>query len=55
MTHHYLSWNTTKRLTLGFFESVLWQDDNGRGFDFNYVNPLIFYQTIELETGSTRW
>ncbi|WP_231959497.1 capsule assembly Wzi family protein [Nonlabens sp. Hel1_33_55] len=52
MTHHYLSWNATKRLTLGFFESVLWQDDNGRGFDFNYLNPLIFYQTVELETGS---
>lgn len=52
MTHHYLSWNATKRLTLGFFESVLWQDDNGRGFDFNFLNPLIFYQTIELQTGS---
>jgi len=52
MAHHYLSWNATKRLTLGFFESVLWQDDNGRGFDFNYLNPVIFYQTVELETGS---
>jgi hypothetical protein len=52
MVHHYLSWNATKRLTLGFFESVLWQDDNGRGFDFNYLNPVIFYQTVELETGS---
>ncbi|AZQ45130.1 hypothetical protein EJ995_01105 [Nonlabens ponticola] len=52
MTHHYLSWNATKRLTLGVFESVLWQDDNGRGFDFNYLNPVIFYQTVELETGS---
>ncbi|BAO55147.1 hypothetical protein NMS_1138 [Nonlabens marinus S1-08] len=52
MAHHYLSWNATKRLSLGFFESVLWQDDNGRGFDFNYLNPVIFYQTIELETGS---
>lgn len=52
MVHHYLSWNATKRLTLGFFESVLWQNENGRGFDFNYLNPVIFYQTIELETGS---
>ncbi len=52
MTHHYLSWNATKRLTLGVFESVLWQDDNQRGFDFNYVNPIIFYQVVELETGS---
>ncbi|WP_164510794.1 hypothetical protein [Nonlabens xiamenensis] len=52
MTHHYLSWNATKRLNIGLFESVLWQDDNQRGFDFNYVNPVIFYQTVELETGS---
>ncbi len=52
MTHHYLSYNVTKRLNLGFFESVLWQDDNQRGFDFNYLNPVIFYQSIELQTGS---
>jgi hypothetical protein len=52
MTHHYLSWNATKRLNIGLFESVLWQDDNQRGFDFNYLNPMIFYQSIELQTGS---
>jgi hypothetical protein len=52
MTHHYLSWNATKRLNIGLFESVLWQDDNQRGFDFNYVNPVIFYQSVELQTGS---
>ncbi|MGJ8683680.1 MAG: gliding motility protein RemB [Nonlabens sp.] len=52
MVHHYLSWNATEKLNVGFFESVLWQDDNQRGFDFNYLNPIIFYQTVELETGS---
>jgi hypothetical protein len=52
MVHHYLSWNATKRFTLGVFESVLWQDDNQRGFDLNYVNPIIFYQAVELQTGS---
>lgn len=52
MVHHYLSWNATKKLNLGFFESVLWQDDNQRGFDFNYLNPIIFYQAVELQTGS---
>ncbi len=52
MTHHYLSYNVSRRLNLGFFESVLWQDDNQRGFDFNYLNPVIFYQSIELQTGS---
>jgi hypothetical protein len=52
MVHHYLSWNATKKLNIGLFESVLWQNDNNRGFDFNYINPLIFYQAIELQTGS---
>jgi hypothetical protein len=52
MVHHYLSYNVNKRLNLGFFESVLWQNDNQRGFDFNYLNPVIFYQSIELQTGS---
>ncbi len=52
MVHHYLSWNATKNLNIGFFESVLWQNDNYRGFDFNYINPIIFYQVIELQTGS---
>lgn len=52
MANHYLSYNITKRLNLGFFESVLWQDDNDRGFDFNYLNPVIFYHSIEFSTGS---
>ena len=52
MANHYLSYNITKRLNLGFFESVLWQNDNDRGFDLNYLNPVIFYHSIEFSTGS---
>lgn len=52
MASHYLSYNITKRLNLGFFESVLWQNDNDRGFDLNYLNPVIFYHSIEFSTGS---
>ncbi|HLW32995.1 MAG TPA: hypothetical protein VKX40_12075 [Aequorivita sp.] len=52
MANHYLSYNITKRLNIGFFESVLWQDDNDRGFDLNYLNPVIFYHSIEFSTGS---
>ena len=52
MANHYLSWNATKRLNLGFFESVLWDRSNDRGFDFNYLNPIIFYRAIEFSTGS---
>lgn len=52
MSNHYLSWNVSKKLNLGFFESVLWDDENDRGFDFNYLNPVIFYRAIEFSTGS---
>jgi hypothetical protein len=52
MANHYLSYNVTKRLNIGLFESVIWQNDNDRGFDFNYINPIIFYRAIEFSTGS---
>ncbi|WP_027137772.1 hypothetical protein [Gaetbulibacter saemankumensis] len=51
MANHYLSWNVSKRLNLGFFESVVWTNSNNRGFDVNYLNPVIFYRAIEFETG----
>jgi hypothetical protein len=52
MANHYLSYNITKRLNIGLFESVIWQNDNDRGFDFNYLNPVIFFRAIEFSTGS---
>ncbi|QED38093.1 gliding motility protein RemB [Antarcticibacterium arcticum] len=52
MATHYLSLNLTKRFNLGLFESVVWQNDNGRGFDVNYLNPVIFYRSIEFSTGA---
>jgi hypothetical protein len=52
MANHYLSYNITKRLNIGLFEAVIWENDNDRGFDFNYVNPVIFYRAIEFSTGS---
>ncbi|MAO47526.1 MAG: gliding motility protein RemB [Aequorivita sp.] len=52
IANHYLSYNITKRLNIGLFESVIWQNDNGRGFDVNYLNPIIFYRAIEFSTGS---
>lgn len=51
MANHYLSWNVSKRLNIGLFESVIWTNSNDRGFDINYLNPLIFYRAIEFETG----
>ena len=51
MANHYLSWNVSKRLNLGFFESVIWANTNNRGFDVNYLNPLIFLRAVEFQTG----
>ncbi|MFD2726604.1 gliding motility protein RemB [Hyunsoonleella rubra] len=51
VANHYLSWNVSKRLNIGLFESVLWTNSNDRGFDINYLNPIIFYRAIEFETG----
>ena len=51
MANHYLSWNVSKRFNLGLFESVIWTNTNDRGFDVNYLNPIIFYRAIEFETG----
>ena len=51
MANHYLSWNVSKKLNIGLFESVMWTNTNDRGFDINYLNPVIFYRAIEFETG----
>lgn len=52
MANHYLSYNVTKRLNIGLFETVIWENDNDRGFDLNFINPIIFYRAIEFSTGS---
>ncbi|WP_243236217.1 gliding motility protein RemB [Flavobacterium pectinovorum] len=52
MANHYLSWNVSNKLNLGFFESVVWTDTNNRGFDVNFVNPIIFYRSVEFGSSS---
>ncbi|WP_262733243.1 gliding motility protein RemB [Gaetbulibacter sp. NE] len=51
MANHYLSWNVSKRLNIGLFESVMWAKTDNRAFDVNYLNPIIFFRAIEFETG----
>ena len=53
MANHYLSLNVSKRMNVGLFESVVWANTNGRGFDANFINPIIFYRTVEF-TSSAR-
>ncbi|MET3029276.1 energy transducer TonB [Flavobacterium sp. UW10123] len=52
MANHYLSWNVSNRVNLGFFESVVWTNTNDRGFDANFVNPIIFYRAVEFGSSS---
>jgi hypothetical protein len=53
---HYLSAAITPSFTLGFFESVIWaspDSTNNRGFDFSYLNPIIFLRPVEETSGSS--
>lgn len=53
VTSHHLSWNITPRINIGLFETIVYQDSAAtRGFDFHYLNPVIFYRPIEFEVGS---
>jgi hypothetical protein len=49
---HYLSLNVTNRWNLGLFESVVWTNQNDRGFDMSFVNPIIFYRAVEFSSSS---
>ena len=54
-TVHHLSWNIGKRINFNLFETVIWhgEDTSGyRGFDVNYLNPIIFYRPVEFSLGS---
>ncbi len=52
---HYLSWNASKRFNFGVFEGIVWQDNDPkypRGFDVNYLNPVVLYRPVEFASGS---
>jgi hypothetical protein len=52
---HYLSINIKRRWSVGLFESIQWMGQDSavdRGFDPNYLNPIIFLRPIEFSLGS---
>lgn len=52
---HHMSMNVTPNLNIGLFESVVFgRSDPGQNgtFDVSYLNPLIFYRSIEQNNGS---
>jgi len=52
----YLDWNVNSRFSVGLFQSIVWGSRNAagrRGFDFNYLNPIIFLRPVELTNTSS--
>lgn len=52
----YLDYNATNRLSIGFFQAVIWANKNQAGyrnFDFNYSNPAIFLRPVESNNSSS--
>lgn len=48
---HHLSLNLTKWLNVGVFEAVMFGREDGV-FELQYLNPIIFYRTVESHLGS---
>jgi hypothetical protein len=47
---HHLSFRPIKNLTVGAFETVVFSRNDQ--FEFQYLNPIIFYRTVETAIGS---
>jgi len=47
---HHLDVNVTRKLNIGLFEGVMFGRSNR--FEFGYLNPVIFYRSIEQQNGS---
>ena len=47
---HQLSYNVTKNLTLGAFEGIIFE--RSQQFELQYLNPVIFYRSVEYGLGS---
>lgn len=53
---HHISLNATKWLNIGVFESVIFRPKDtllNRGYDAEYLNPVIFYRPQEYSLGSS--
>lgn len=51
MAAHYLSFKPRQNITLGLFETVIFNRPDHR-FEFQYLNPIILYRTVEGSIGS---
>ena len=56
-TFHYLDLQLLDNLSIGIFESIIWQakvEDYNRGYELAYLNPIIFYRPVEFSMGSNK-
>lgn len=54
-TMHFLQFMLWKRLNIGFFDAIVWEnsgEEGYRGFDFQYINPVILLRPQEFAIGS---
>ena len=45
MAAHYLSFDLSKNMSIGLYEAVIFQRENG--FELQYLNPVILYRSVE--------
>lgn len=53
---HLISWNATKWLNFGIFETVVFSPKDttlNKGYDAEYLNPIVFYRPQEYSLGSS--
>ncbi|MFC2127676.1 gliding motility protein RemB [Bacteroidota bacterium] len=48
---HHLSMNINKKLNIGLFEAVITDVSRTGGLDMDFVNPIIFYKSLEFARG----
>lgn len=53
MMFHYLTWQATNWLKLGFFESTLFNSKINGGFQVGYLNPAMFNRAYSSYTGNS--
>jgi hypothetical protein len=52
---HFLSYNITDRINIGFFEAIIWRGRDtatDRGVELNYLNPVIYFRPVEFSMNS---
>jgi len=52
LAFHHLNFKIKPNLHIGLFESVMFGDSTG-GFKLEYLNPVVFYRSVEQQNGSS--